>query len=104
MLFICSSYTHHGGFGDTANDKGHMDPEDLLTRNFCCVKCRGRSAVAKTVPLSKSLPHLLSLSADKYILLSCALCGYTEIYNTQAFATSEEEARAAENLPLTNEG
>ncbi|MGI8908322.1 MAG: zinc ribbon domain-containing protein [Candidatus Sumerlaeaceae bacterium] len=68
-----------------------MDPETLLTEQFCCAKCRGRRAVARTVALG-GLPTLLNLGADKYILLSCTLCGYTEIYNTHAFAAIEDEA------------
>ena len=67
-----------------------LDPETSLTENFCCIKCRSHNAVARTVSLG-GLPKLLNLGADKYILLSCTLCGYTEIYNTHAFATSEDE-------------
>lgn len=68
-----------------------MDPETQLIEKFCCAKCRGRKAVARTAAIG-GLPTLLNLGADKYILLSCTLCGYTEIYNTHAFATVEDEA------------
>jgi predicted nucleic-acid-binding Zn-ribbon protein len=75
-----------------------VEPEALLTEKFCCVKCRGRKAVSRTVALG-GLPTLLNLGADKYILLSCTLCGYTEIYNTHAFAIADEEA-VVESSPV----
>ena len=67
-----------------------MTFEEQLVQNFCCVKCRGKSAVTKTVPLTRGLPELLSLSSEIYVLLSCALCGYTEIYSLLAPAVSKE--------------
>jgi predicted nucleic-acid-binding Zn-ribbon protein len=76
-----------------------MDIEARLTENFCCSKCRSRTAVAKTVPLSRSLPSILSLATDKYVLVSCTLCGFTEMYNTHAFATLEETAAEPSELP-----
>jgi predicted nucleic-acid-binding Zn-ribbon protein len=69
-----------------------MDIESKLTQNFCCCKCRSRSAVAKTVALTKNLTSLLALTPDKYILVSCTLCGYTEVYNSHVYATCEEES------------
>jgi predicted nucleic-acid-binding Zn-ribbon protein len=71
-----------------------MDFEQQLIENFCCAKCRGKSAVTRCVPLSGGLPDLLGLSAGKYILLTCGLCGYTEIYSRCVMAPSEEKAKA----------
>lgn|GEM_PF-1991995 len=66
--------------------------EERLTANFCCAKCRGKSAVARTVSLSRSLGDLLRLPSQPYVLVTCALCGYTEIYHTAAYALSAEPA------------
>lgn len=78
-----------------------MDIEAKLTENFCCGKCRARAAVAKTVALNRSLPSILSLATDKYVLVSCSLCGYTEIYNTHAFVTQEQESQVEiSDVPL----
>lgn len=63
-----------------------MDAEQKLLQEFTCTKCRCREAVSKTASLGSGLPHLLNLSPDRYILISCGACGFTEIYNTQAFA------------------
>ncbi len=78
-----------------------MDYTSKLTSDFCCAKCRGRTAVAKTVALSKGLPHLLALTPDKYVFLTCTLCGYTEIYDPQVYVIEEEEAtsKAPGKLP-----
>lgn len=78
-----------------AEKNARLDPESVLTEKFCCCKCRSRQAVTRTVSLG-GLPTLLSLGADKYILLSCTLCGYTEIYNTHAFANNTDEEVEAE--------
>jgi predicted nucleic-acid-binding Zn-ribbon protein len=67
-----------------------VDPESHLIEKFCCAKCRGRKAVARTSSIG-GMGTLLSLGADKYILVSCTLCGYTEMYNTHAFAMLEDE-------------
>lgn len=68
-----------------------MDYEKKLTQNFCCQKCRGRSAIAKTLSISRGLPQLLVPSSDRYVFVSCTLCGYTEIYNPLVFAEVEED-------------
>jgi predicted nucleic-acid-binding Zn-ribbon protein len=75
-----------------------MDFEKKLVANFCCVKCRGKSAVTKTVPLSRNLPELLSLSSERFILLTCTLCGYTEMYSPVAFVPTEETVADGKRL------
>ncbi|MBX7246326.1 MAG: hypothetical protein K1X53_12590 [Candidatus Sumerlaeaceae bacterium] len=72
-----------------------MKFEEKLRTNFHCAKCCGKSAVTRMVPLSGGLPNLLALASDKYVLLTCALCGYTEIYSTAAHAVDEETAAEA---------
>lgn len=74
------------------------DFENRLLNNFCCPKCRGKSAATKTVPLSRGLGDLLGLSANRYVLLTCALCGYTEIYDSAAVVLGAEPASAAPPL------
>lgn len=70
-----------------------MDFESKFTQSFCCLKCRGRSAVARIHALPRAgIPPLLGLGSDKYVFVSCTLCGYTEIYNPAVFVTDEEES------------
>lgn len=74
-----------------------MTFEEQLVQNFCCVKCRGKAAVTKTLPLTRGLPELLNLSSQKYVLLTCALCGYTEIYSPLARVLSKDAKPAKES-------
>jgi predicted nucleic-acid-binding Zn-ribbon protein len=64
---------------------------ERLTDEFRCVKCQGRQAVAREVSLG-SVAQRLSPggAAGRYLLVSCALCGYTEVYNLSAIEKASE--------------
>ena len=83
-----------------------MNPADKFADNFCCPKCQGRKAETRCVTLpGGGLPHILALSQGKYVLVSCGLCGFTEIYSLSAYATREETAPAdAAAEPASNHG
>lgn len=80
------------------SDSEKVEFEDRLVENFCCAKCHGKSAVTKHASMTRGLPDLLTLSHDKYILLICTLCGYTELYSCLAFANEKEAAEAPQPL------
>lgn len=80
-----------------------MEPAEQLAQSFCCVKCQGKQASTRCVTLSGGLPHILALSQGKYVLVSCALCGYTEMYSLAAYALNPDKAPAA-NSPVASEG
>jgi predicted nucleic-acid-binding Zn-ribbon protein len=72
------------------------DCESLMKRmpdfkqNYCCPKCHGRSAAVSKTQLPRGhIPELLGLRG-KYLLLTCGLCGYTEIYDQAIYARSME--------------
>ncbi|MDX9754862.1 MAG: zinc ribbon domain-containing protein [bacterium] len=70
-------------------------------KNFICPKCRGRSFFVEEVslcPLSKRL--LLKGNENKYALVSCGLCGYTEMYNLKVAVPTEEEILTKETAPV----
>ena len=77
---------------------------DKLRETFRCAKCRGKSPVIKEIriPLS-SLHSLLPLASGKYILVTCSLCGYTEIYDAARYVHAEDEvtneAKISEQAP-----
>lgn len=77
-----------------------MEPEDRLKAAFCCAKCHGRHAETRVVNLATGLPHILSRGSGRYVLVSCVLCGYTEIYNLAAYTLRPEEAPGAS--PVAN--
>lgn len=76
--------------------------EQRLVAGFQCVKCRGKSAVTQTAALSRGWQIILGIPAPKHILLTCTLCGYTEMYDPLVYAHGKESAKAVEAVtPLT---
>ncbi|MGM9986708.1 MAG: zinc ribbon domain-containing protein [Bacillaceae bacterium] len=52
------------------------------TSTFMCVKCRCRQSIIKEGYISNSsFMPLFPSQQSKYAFVSCANCGYTEIYN-----------------------
>ncbi|RMH26033.1 MAG: hypothetical protein D6691_08625 [Candidatus Hydrogenedentota bacterium] len=76
-----------------------MNAEERLAANFCCPKCRGKMATTRTVKLTRGLPKILSPGEGRYILVSCALCGFTEMYNVLAFQKCEEQVPEGKPVP-----
>lgn len=90
----CLTYEDHAS-------KGTMSLEEKLLASFCCVKCRGKTAVTRTVKLSGKFPPLLAFPSEEYVLVTCTLCGYTEMYSPVAYAGRTEPA--PESKPLAHE-
>ena len=66
-----------------------MTLEERFQANFTCSKCRGKTAVTRTVsmrPASVDLRSVLRHTGPRYVAVSCALCGYTEFYDVMAYA------------------
>ncbi len=78
-----------------------MTFEEKLIAAFCCAKCRGKSAVTRTVKLPGKFSSLLPFGAEEYVLITCTLCGYTEMYSPIAFERCEQPN--TEPKPLPNE-
>jgi len=70
-------------------------------RDYTCPKCRGRQPHVREVTISKagSIPFLASRD-NRYIEVTCSLCGYTEFYNLAIYAASREEALKTAKIPL----
>lgn len=75
-----------------------MEHESSLTRNFCCAKCRARSAMGRVVALPGGL---LPLAGGRYVFVSCTLCGFTEVYSAAVLARLEEERDRLGELTAT---
>jgi len=55
--------------------------------DFRCPKCRNQDAIVHKVTLTAGiLPELLRRGGAKYRLVTCSLCGYTEIYDLSVYA------------------
>jgi len=68
--------------------------------HYTCPKCRGRSCVTNEISLD-SLPKKLVLRRDDqdFLLITCSLCGYTEMYSVKVLASQTEEAPAPQTSP-----
>lgn len=67
-----------------------MNRKHDLSESYCCPKCHGRSAAVSKTQLPRGhIPDLLGMRG-KYLLLTCGLCGYTELYDQALYARSKE--------------
>jgi len=70
--------------------------EESLT-DYCCPKCRNKTAIVRKVNLAKGiLPELLTRGGGKYRFVTCNLCGYTELYDLSIYE-KKTETRPGEN-------
>jgi predicted nucleic-acid-binding Zn-ribbon protein len=70
---------------------------NTLREQWICPKCRGRGCTSQEASISRITDKIiLRGGSDKYLLLSCTLCGYTELYNLKVLARVEEK------VPLNN--
>ena len=67
-----------------------MDPYERLKAKFKCPKCNNQTSISKAVSLSKVSEKSLVGQSDKYLFVSCSLCGFTEVYNLKVIASSAE--------------
>ena len=71
-----------------------MKSWEKIRESFQCPKCRGKNAAAHRVTLSRtSVSQLLPLNPGKYIFLTCALCGYTEVYDLSVYAGEKKQLK-----------
>jgi len=72
----------------------------IAKENFCCPKCRNHEAISREAILPQgTFADLLGLKVGgRYLLLTCSLCGYTELYDLAVAArvAELEEAKPAE--------
>jgi len=69
-----------------------MNANAESVERFRCAKCRNTTAIVRKVALSKGIsPELLSGGGGKYRFLTCALCGYTEVYDLSVYAKKPAE-------------
>ncbi|HUT25943.1 MAG TPA: zinc ribbon domain-containing protein [Sumerlaeia bacterium] len=80
------------------------DPTQVAAQNYVCSKCRGRQPVVREIVLAKSgLLDLLPSKDNRYIEVTCALCGYTEFYNRAIYLASLSPEQNRRKMPLPAE-
>ena len=58
--------------------------EDLLASKFVCARCKQQRAIVQRLQLMRTwVSHLRKIQPWRYAFVSCANCGYTEVYNLE---------------------
>lgn len=56
--------------------------DQMLAGKFICSKCHSHGANVERLAMSGTgLSRMLEIQAHRYAFVSCANCGYTEVYN-----------------------
>jgi predicted nucleic-acid-binding Zn-ribbon protein len=77
------------------------DSSASAERDFICPKCRGRQADVREIILTKSgILDLLPGKDNRYLEVTCVLCGYTEFYNRAIRLRGMEAIDQEARLPL----
>ena len=72
-----------------------------ISQNYTCPKCHGRKPEVREITLAKTgILDLLPSRDNRYIEVTCVLCGYTEFYNRAIHIASVETNEETEKLPL----
>ncbi|MCA9409936.1 MAG: hypothetical protein KC931_10380 [Candidatus Omnitrophica bacterium] len=70
-----------------------------IKNSYCCPKCHGKKPVLNehVIPKGGKVPLPI---LNRFLFVSCGLCGYTEIYNLKIAepVESEEEQVASEEV------
>ncbi|MFH1740145.1 MAG: zinc ribbon domain-containing protein [bacterium] len=73
----------------------------ILKEQWICPKCRGRGCTSQEMSMSKASDKImLRGGSGKYLVLSCTLCGYTELYNLKVLARVEEKVSLNNSAPV----
>ena len=77
------------------------EKSNAFSEHYVCPKCRGHAADVREVALAKSgLLDLLPSKDNRYMEVTCALCGYTEFYNRAIYLAAHAPAGQPNEVPL----
>jgi predicted nucleic-acid-binding Zn-ribbon protein len=80
------------------------DVASHFSQNYICPKCHGRQPDVREVALSKArILDVIPSKDNRYIEVTCMLCGYTEFYNRAVYLNNRAPAREPGAEPLPNE-
>lgn len=66
---------------------------ESLTEAYQCPKCKARNPLSSEIAIPSAGAGKLPLpTLERYLSISCSLCGYTEMYNLKIVERSEEKA------------
>jgi len=75
-----------------------------FSQDYICPKCHGRQPDVREVALSKArILGVLPSKDNRYIEVTCVLCGYTEFYNRAVYLKNRTPAVERGEVPLPNQ-
>ncbi len=72
--------------------------KEYFEREFICPKCHGHGAVTQEVSIGRHVAGVFPLPANRYLAVSCGLCGYTEFYQMAIAVRADDEVPAINRL------
>jgi predicted nucleic-acid-binding Zn-ribbon protein len=83
-----------------------LSAEKRLSDNFCCVKCRGKIARVQAVvlPMARIVAIFSGQVSPKFYVVSCTLCGYSELYDAKVYALQVDTSPAEEQFAADTGG
>jgi len=65
--------------------------DDLLAEKFICPRCGTHGAHTERLAMSGTgLSRLLEIQAHRYVFVSCANCGFTEVFNLRVLEGKDD--------------
>jgi len=71
---------------------------ETIQAAFCCPKCKGRTAKVDYARLP-FVGGRFPLKPVRFLVVTCALCGYTEFYDQSVHANEKESAEENGTAP-----
>jgi predicted nucleic-acid-binding Zn-ribbon protein len=65
---------------------------EAIRESFVCPKCRGKHPVETEHAIPRTGAKIPLPILDRYLFISCSLCGYTELYNLKLIERLEKTA------------
>lgn len=76
-----------------------IDTSQYFT-NYVCPKCRGRSCITSEASIGGLHKRIFFRSRDnRYLIVTCSLCGYSELYSLNVLASGKSEVPAEKTTP-----
>ncbi|HOE13007.1 MAG TPA: zinc ribbon domain-containing protein [bacterium] len=75
-----------------------------IKEQWTCPKCRSRGCTTQEMSLTKA-SYKLALRAghEKYLMVTCTLCGYSELYNRKVLARIVEKVHIENAAPVVKQ-
>ena len=72
-----------------------MRTVEEIRQDYHCAKCHNRHCITRELALPGSnIPALFNKHGERFVVVSCTLCGYSEFYSLRSAVKDEARSRA----------